>query len=31
MLNWVLEGSLDGTQWFVVDRRIHFSEDDAYN
>ncbi len=31
MLNWVLEASIDGIQWMIIDKRIHFSEDSAFN
>lgn len=26
MINWVLEGSFNGSDWFVIDKRIHFSD-----
>jgi hypothetical protein len=26
LLNWVLEGSNNGSEWFVIDKRIHYSE-----
>jgi len=29
LLNWILEVSSDNTNWFEIDRRIHFIENDA--
>jgi len=31
MLNWVLEGSNNGNDWFILDKRIHFSSDQEFN
>lgn len=31
MLNWLFEGSIDFKTWFVLDKRIHKTDDPAYN
>ena len=31
LMNWVFEGSIDFKNWFVLDRRIHKTEDKNYN
>ena len=27
MLNWVFEGSINGIDWFIIDKRVHFIKD----
>ena len=31
MLNWILEGSCDGDIWFMLDKRINYSQDQELN
>ena len=31
MLNWVFEGSINGTEWYWIDKRIHLSHDERLN
>jgi len=31
LLNWVLEASVDTKEWFVIDKRTHFTEDAEFN
>lgn len=31
MLNWLFEGSIDFKTWFILDKRIHKSDDPSYN
>jgi len=31
LLNWVLEASVDMKEWFVIDKRTHFTEDAEFN
>ena len=31
MLNWLFEGSVDFKTWFILDKRIHKTDDPAYN
>ena len=28
MLNWILEASFDFIEWFVIDKRLHYSNED---
>lgn len=31
LLNWYLEASQDQTKWYVIDKRIHLSNDEKIN
>lgn len=31
LLNWVLEASVNGKEWFWIDKRIHMTEDEELN
>ena len=31
MLNWLFEGSVDGHAWYILDKRIHKTDDPAFN